>query len=85
MARNIFEEQSSLDSLVKSIMVDAQDVLRCQRCSVYLIDTTNETVCTFFFFAKHAGTCNILPNSHSLRLQFMLPLGVTVSNRQCIL
>ncbi|XP_013378617.1 cGMP-specific 3',5'-cyclic phosphodiesterase isoform X3 [Lingula anatina] len=38
LARGIFEEQSSLEKLVQKIMIEAQELLRCERCSVYLIE-----------------------------------------------
>ncbi|CAH1783003.1 unnamed protein product [Owenia fusiformis] len=42
MARSIFEEQSNLDNLVQKIMLESQDLLKCERCSVYIIDDTME-------------------------------------------
>ncbi|XP_064105457.1 cGMP-specific 3',5'-cyclic phosphodiesterase-like [Macrobrachium nipponense] len=38
LARGIFEEQTSLDRLVTKIMTEARELLKCQRCSVYLLD-----------------------------------------------
>ncbi|KAK0041345.1 cGMP-specific 3 5-cyclic phosphodiesterase isoform X3 [Biomphalaria pfeifferi] len=38
LARGMFEEQSNLEKLVQKIMLDAQDLLKCERCSVYLLD-----------------------------------------------
>ena len=47
LAKGIFEEQTNLDHLVQKIMVEAQDLLKCQRCSVYLVDNTLQGVCIF--------------------------------------
>ncbi|XP_071545340.1 cGMP-specific 3',5'-cyclic phosphodiesterase isoform X2 [Panulirus ornatus] len=46
LARGIFEEQTSLDRLVSKIMTEARELLKCERCSVYLLDpqTTDEDV-----------------------------------------
>lgn len=44
LARGVFEEQTNLDQLIKKIMLDAQGLLKCERCSVYLIDDTLEGV-----------------------------------------
>ncbi|KAK8747845.1 hypothetical protein OTU49_016178, partial [Cherax quadricarinatus] len=38
LARGIFEEQTSLDRLVTKIMTEARELLKCERCSVYLLD-----------------------------------------------
>ncbi|XP_060580417.1 cGMP-specific 3',5'-cyclic phosphodiesterase-like isoform X2 [Ruditapes philippinarum] len=40
LARGVFEEQQNLEKLVQKIMLDAQELLQCERCSVYLIDDT---------------------------------------------
>ncbi|XP_046569896.1 cGMP-specific 3',5'-cyclic phosphodiesterase-like [Haliotis rubra] len=37
LARGIFEEQTRLQQLVQKIMLDAQQLLKCERCSVYLL------------------------------------------------
>ncbi|XP_071090985.1 cGMP-specific 3',5'-cyclic phosphodiesterase-like isoform X2 [Haliotis cracherodii] len=42
LARGIFEEQTNLQKLVKKIMVEAQDLLKCERCSVFLLEDTFE-------------------------------------------
>ncbi|XP_044271443.1 cGMP-specific 3',5'-cyclic phosphodiesterase isoform X2 [Tribolium madens] len=38
LARSIFEEQNNLECLVTKIMREAQDLLKCERCAVYLMD-----------------------------------------------
>ncbi|KAK6621920.1 hypothetical protein RUM44_001727 [Polyplax serrata] len=38
LARSIFEEQSNLECLVTKIMREARDLLKCERCAVYLLD-----------------------------------------------
>ncbi|KAK9879966.1 hypothetical protein WA026_008477 [Henosepilachna vigintioctopunctata] len=38
LARSIFEEQNNLECLVTKIMKQAQDLLNCERCTVYLMD-----------------------------------------------
>lgn len=38
LARNIFEEQNNLECLVSKIMREAKDLLKCERCAVYLLD-----------------------------------------------
>ena len=44
LARGIFEEQQNLDKLVERIMLEAQDMLKCERCSVYLVEDVLEGV-----------------------------------------
>ncbi|XP_059611325.1 cGMP-specific 3',5'-cyclic phosphodiesterase [Phlebotomus argentipes] len=38
LARNIFAEQSNLECLVTKIMQEARELLKCQRCAVFLLD-----------------------------------------------
>eukprot|EP00794_Sanderia_malayensis_P006846 gene6846-7614_t len=42
LTRTIFEEQSSLDSIVHKIMMSTQSFLQCERCSVLLVDGTSK-------------------------------------------
>ncbi|KAI5714383.1 hypothetical protein M8J76_016146 [Diaphorina citri] len=37
LARSIFEEQSNLECLVTKIMTEARDLLKCERCAVFLL------------------------------------------------
>ncbi|CAK1594286.1 unnamed protein product [Parnassius mnemosyne] len=39
LARSIFEEQSNLECLVTKIMTEARELLKCERCAVFLLDT----------------------------------------------
>jgi cGMP-specific 3',5'-cyclic phosphodiesterase len=39
LARSIFEEQNNLQCLVTKIMTEARDLLKCERCAVFLLDT----------------------------------------------
>jgi len=38
LARNIFEDTECLDTVVRRIMTHAQDLIACQRCTVYITD-----------------------------------------------
>ncbi|XKL66408.1 hypothetical protein PGB90_009828 [Kerria lacca] len=38
LARSIFEEQNNLECLVTKIMTQARDLLKCERCAVFLLD-----------------------------------------------
>ena len=39
LARNIFEDTECLDTVVRRIMSQAQELLQCERCTVYILDT----------------------------------------------
>ncbi|XP_059050513.1 cGMP-specific 3',5'-cyclic phosphodiesterase-like [Achroia grisella] len=39
LARSIFEEQNNLECLVTKIMTEARDLLKCDRCAVFILDT----------------------------------------------
>ncbi|XP_058056137.1 cGMP-specific 3',5'-cyclic phosphodiesterase [Anopheles bellator] len=38
LARNIFSEQNNLECLVTKIMTEARELLKCERCAVFLLD-----------------------------------------------
>ena len=38
LARSLFQEQMSLERLVTTIIREAKDLLKCERCTVYLLD-----------------------------------------------
>jgi len=38
LASSIFEEQNNLECLVTKIMKEARDLLKCERCAVFLVD-----------------------------------------------
>lgn len=40
LAKDIFAEQSKLESLAKRIMLDIQNIISCKRCILYLITFT---------------------------------------------
>ena len=52
LARGIFEEQSDLEKLVQKIMLEAQDLLKCEKCSVYLVDDGLEGVSIHYLMAN---------------------------------
>ena len=49
LAKGIFEEQANLDNLVKKIMKESQELLKCERCNVYLVDTSISGVSFIMF------------------------------------
>ncbi|KAL8567861.1 hypothetical protein ACOMHN_058983 [Nucella lapillus] len=54
LARGIFEEQTNLEKLVQKIMLDAQDLLKCEKCCVYLLeDTCERDAWTVILLASH--------------------------------
>ena len=38
LAKSLFEEQVSLERLVSTIITEAKSLLKCDRCTVYLLD-----------------------------------------------
>ncbi|XP_046371544.1 cGMP-specific 3',5'-cyclic phosphodiesterase-like isoform X6 [Haliotis rufescens] len=65
LARGIFEEQTNLQQLVKKIMVEAQDLLKCERCSVFLLEDTfeNEVSFSMAFYLNAKDRENVLEPS----------------------
>lgn len=72
LARSIFEEQNNLECLVTKIMKEAKDLLKCERCAVFLVDlecceaVITERVCsryhrlTFFPFVLTSFCCRVI-------------------------
>ncbi|ESO86557.1 hypothetical protein LOTGIDRAFT_71258, partial [Lottia gigantea] len=44
LARGVFEEQTNLNKLIEKIMLDAQEILKCERCTIYLLEDSLENV-----------------------------------------
>lgn len=57
LARSIFEEQNNLECLVTKIMKEARDLLKCERCAVFLVDLECcEAVIVKIMFRRHFHT-----------------------------
>ena len=50
LARNIFEVQSNLDDLIRKIILDAQHMLKAERCTVWLVADIGVAVSLLFDF-----------------------------------
>ncbi|XP_062580014.1 cGMP-specific 3',5'-cyclic phosphodiesterase-like isoform X3 [Saccostrea cucullata] len=63
LARGVFQEQTSLERLIQKVMLDSQDMLKCERCTVYLTeDSTSKDVLfsmAFDLYAKDGGNIRI--------------------------
>ena len=56
LARSIFEEQNNLECLVTKIMTEARELLKCERCAVFLMDLDCcEAVRNFLIVAQCIG------------------------------
>uniref|UniRef100_A0A182YGH8 Phosphodiesterase n=1 Tax=Anopheles stephensi TaxID=30069 RepID=A0A182YGH8_ANOST len=73
LARNIFSEQNNLECLVTKIMTEARELLKCERCAVFLLDldcgeanaiSTRFTM-IFELGSSHQSSANILRPSVS--------------------
>ena len=42
LAKNIFEDTECLETVVRRIMTQAQELLECERCTVYIVDRSLE-------------------------------------------
>ncbi|XP_033757234.1 cGMP-specific 3',5'-cyclic phosphodiesterase-like isoform X2 [Pecten maximus] len=52
LARGVFEEQTSLEKLLQKIILQSQDLLKCERCLVYLLDDVLDKNVLTGLFAK---------------------------------
>ncbi|XP_071943556.1 dual 3',5'-cyclic-AMP and -GMP phosphodiesterase 11A-like [Antedon mediterranea] len=62
VTHDLFEEQTSLDNVVQKIMQRAQSLLKCERCSVLLVNEQGPDKVTF---SKVFDMTNSLCNGHS--------------------
>ena len=44
LARGLFEDTTSLEVVMRKIMVESQELVPCERCTVMLIDQENKEV-----------------------------------------
>lgn len=42
LAKKLFEDQTSLDRMVTKIMMQATELVKCERCTVLLLDTKDK-------------------------------------------
>ena len=42
LAKKLFEDQTSLDRMVTQVMLQATELVKCERCTVLLLDTNKE-------------------------------------------
>ena len=47
LAKKLFEDQTSLDRMVTKIMMEATELVKCERCTVLLLDTKNKVNALF--------------------------------------
>lgn len=50
VVNDLFEEQTDLEKIVRKIMHRAQTLLKCERCSVQLLEDIESPVLFFFCF-----------------------------------
>merc|ERR1719245_166568 len=56
LARGLFTEQRNLQRLIFKIISEAKDLLRCERCTVYLLDLKTEHDLIFNHGINHGGS-----------------------------
>ena len=42
LAKKLFEDQTSLDRMVSKIMMQSTELVKCERCTVLLLDANNK-------------------------------------------
>lgn len=60
MVNDLFEEQTDLEKIVKKIMHRAQTLLKCERCSVLLLEDIESPVSHLFFSHVELETGNAI-------------------------
>ncbi|XP_059082786.1 cGMP-specific 3',5'-cyclic phosphodiesterase-like isoform X2 [Tigriopus californicus] len=75
LARSLFQEQMSLERLVSTIISEAKDMLKCQRCTVYLLDLkAYNAMESSFFHVGHAGQSpGVSPSTSSISVERAIP------------
>lgn len=81
VVNDLFEEQTDLEKIVRKIMHRAQTLLKCERCSVQLLEDIESPVLFFFFFSD-VNVCSVClpqfssPNTMHLHAIFQRPLVI---------
>jgi len=57
VVNDLFEEQTDLEKIVKKIMHRAQTLLKCERCSVLLLEDIESPVSVFVFVCECVCVC----------------------------
>ena len=66
LAKSLFQEQSSLDRLITTIIREAKDMLKCERCTIFLLDLkmydqVGRTIFPFKEFFSQSNNDLVLP------------------------
>ena len=65
LAKKLFEDQTSLDRMVTKIMMQSTELVKCERCTVLLLDTNNKVCwivnegCTYEASPQHLTFSNM--------------------------
>ena len=71
LAKKLFEDQTSLDRMVMKIMMQATELVKCERCTVLLLNTNNKVRrCCYY-------TCPDKPAQQDLTFSNMFTGGGT--------
>lgn len=62
LARSIFEEQNNLECLVTKIMKEARDLLKCEKCAVFLVDLECCEAVMIVSLSALSITCSTFPS-----------------------
>lgn len=95
LARSIFEEQNNLECLVTKIMTEARELLKCERCSVFLVDLDcceanhlekilekpNQSLSTTRRFSNNVNVEEVLKEQQSSRTRFTVLFELGAENQ----
>ncbi|XP_055848135.1 cGMP-specific 3',5'-cyclic phosphodiesterase [Episyrphus balteatus] len=95
LARSIFEEQNNLECLVTKIMTEARELLKCERCSVFLVDLDcceashlekilekpNQIMSTARRFSNNVNVEEILKEQQNSRTRFTVLFELGAENQ----
>lgn len=82
LARSIFEEQNNLDCLVSKIMTQARDLIKCERCVVFLLDLECEEASHLEHFGAKPGNYSLEKKASTKNSTDTLAEEVAVTQEQ---
>ena len=79
LARCMFEQLDSIDSVVRRIMVNAAALLECEKCSVFMVDFATNELYSRIFDISPDSQVDLDPetiNEHVQEIRFPMHVGI---------
>ena len=76
LARNLFETLDSKDAVVTKIMINAVKLLKCEKCSVFMVDHETNELYAKVFDVSHETVVDPAKSSEMSEIRFPMHVGI---------